>query len=483
MFPIDNMPEKTFLDNVQYGKNNWWRYLITSLAAWVGPLILIIITLIPLFIFSNPLEMGMDTQEVLNNFNPMILLLIFGAYYLLSFSFFYICTRIVHHQKLIIFINTISKVRWQKILKGAGLWFSLMGIALVIEVLVYPSSVKFTFNPSFFTLLVLSIIIFSIQASFEEIFFRGYLMQGIGLISRKPVIPLLVTSTLFALGHFFNGSDTSTGIGMVISMFIFGITLGIITLGENGLETAMGVHIANNIFLTTIINSSNLFGNIPSLLTLGTESTLLIPSFILLPILLLIVFWKKWDKLQVIFKRRYELGELTKSNRLLCFNCNTENSGIAVFCGECGEELAVEYPSTLQKSMAFIIDLILLLFLFGILLIPLIYIQIINPEIISVELLVIIWITLDIIFFFLYFMFFEKKGQTIGKRFIKIRVVSEIGNKSITYRQSLIRNLLLIIDLVPYPLPGLLGIIFSAKSPKKQRIGDMVAGTLVIKKE
>jgi hypothetical protein len=476
------MPEKTFLDNDQYGKNNWWRYIITSFTSWVGPLILIIIISIPFLIFSYPLAKGMDAEEVVNNLNPLILLLVFGIYYALSFLFFYFCTSIIHHKKLIMFINTASKVKWRKILKGAGLWFALMGCALLIELIINPSSVKFSFNPAFFTLLVLSIIIYSIQASFEEIFFRGYLMQGIGLITRKPVIPLLITSALFALGHFFNGSDTLTGIGMVISMFIFGITLGIITLGENSLETAMGVHIAHNIFLTTVINSTDVFGNLPSLFIMGTGSALIIPAFILLPILLFFVFRKNWDKLEIIFRPRYGLNEINRSKQISCVNCETQNPGIAIFCMECGEKIAVEYASTIQKSIAFIIDIILLLFLVGILLIGIISVHlIINHGDFNTAMLAVVWIALSIIIFFFYFILFEKNGHTIGKMFMRIKVVSEFNHQAINYRQSLIRNLLLIVDLIPYPIPGLLAIIFSSKSSKKQRIGDLVAGTLVIK--
>lgn len=475
------MPPNQFLDNVHYGKNNWWKYVITSLVSWLGPLILIIIVLIPFFIFSHPSGNVINAQKALNNLNPLILLLFFGIYYILSFLLFYFCIRFIHHKKLIIFINTFSKVKWMKIFKGAGLWFALMGFVLLIELIISPSSAKFSFNPSFFTLLILSVIIYSIQASFEEIFFRGYLMQGIGLVTRKPVIPLLITSALFAVGHFFNGSDVFSGIGVVISMFIFGITLGIITLGENSLETAMGVHIANNIFLTIVINSTGVFGNLPSLFSMGADSSLIIPSFILLPILLFIVFRKKWDKLEIISKKRHKSGEITESNQIVCFNCNTMNPGIASFCMECGEKIKVEYASTLQKTLAFIIDFTLLLSLFGILLIPIISVNLIKATI-SEEVLALLWIFLDIFFFFLYFTLMEIKGQTIGKMFMKIRVVNELDHKPIKYRQSFIRNLLLVVDLIPYPLPGLLALIFSAKSPNKQRIGDMAAGTLVIKK-
>lgn len=478
------MPSKNFLNNAEYGKNNWWRYILTSFASWLGPFIFLIIISIPIIIFSYPLNEGIDPQKVVNNIDPFVLLLFFGAYYVLSFLIFYICVRFIHHKKLINFINTTSKVKWKKIIKGTGLWFALMGIVLLIEAILYPSLVKVSLNPAFFTLLIISIIIYSIQASFEEIFFRGYLMQGIGLISRKPVIPLIITSALFAIGHFFNGSDASTGVGIVINMFIFGITLGIITLGENGLETAMGVHIANNIFLTTIINSTGTFEGLPSLLNTGTESALIIPSFVLMPILLFIVFRNKWNKLESITQKRYELDELRRSDQLTCVNCKTINPGVALYCRECGEKITVYYASTLQKTTAFIIDIILLVFLVGILLIGIISVYMIaNHGKYNTEMLAVIWITLSIMIFFLYFILFEKTGQTIGKKIMKIKVVDEINQNPINFRQSIIRTFLLIIDLIPYPVPGLLGIIFSAKSPKKQRIGDLVAGTLIIKKQ
>ncbi len=480
------MLKKQFLNNAYYGKNSWWRYLLTSLATWIGPFILIIIiTTLFLIIYypfsSHTFSRGMDLEEVFNNLNPLILLLFFGIYYTLSLLLFYFSTRIIHHKKLIQLINTASKVKWMKILKGAGLWFALMGCTLLIEVIFYPSSVNFSFNPAFFTLLILSLIIYPIQASFEEIFFRGYLMQGIRLLTQKPVIPLLVTSVIFALGHFFNGSDAGTGLGMVISMFIFGLTLGIITLGENGLETAMGVHIANNFFLTTVINSTDFFGNLPSLFVTGADSVIMLPGFILFPILLFLLFRKNWDKLGIISQKTYEYPEIGKSNQILCVNCGNKNPSIAMFCMECGSKIVGEYASTIQKTMAFIIDFILLLFLFTIALILIISIQIVSSATFNNELLAFIWIVLDILILLLYFTLLDKKGQTIGKMFLKIKVVNELDHKPIKFRQSVIRTILLVVDLIPYPLPGLLAIIFSAKSPKKQRIGDMAAGTLVIK--
>lgn len=340
---VDLMENKTFLDNAQFGKNNWWRYLLTCLSTWVGSLLLLIILLIPVFIIFFPVKRGMDAQAIINNLNPLYLLVFIGLYYILSFFIFYLCTVLIHHKKFIQLINITSKVNWKRLLKGAGLWLVIMGLALLVGVALNPAAYKLSFSPAFFTLLIISLIIYPVQASFEEVFFRGYLLQGVGLLTRRPVIPLLITSALFAVMHFWNGSNFSSGMGMVISMFIFGLTLGIITLGEKGLETAMGVHIANNLFLTIIFSSTGVLSNIPSLIT-SQSSVVGVPFFILPPILLIAVFWRKMDKLQSVFKKQDEKSDIEiKSSDIHCNNCGTDNPESAEYCMECGARLYKKY--------------------------------------------------------------------------------------------------------------------------------------------
>lgn len=83
-----------------------------------------------------------------------------------------------------------------------------------------------------------------------------------------------------------------------------------------------------------------------------------------------------------------------------------------------------------------------------------------------------------------YFIFFEWlwNGQTPGKRLLKLRVIREDG-RPITLWEAMARNLLRIFDAVPgFILPvysiGLITIFMSARD---QRIGDMFAGTVVIR--
>lgn len=79
-----------------------------------------------------------------------------------------------------------------------------------------------------------------------------------------------------------------------------------------------------------------------------------------------------------------------------------------------------------------------------------------------------------------YFIFFENiwNGQTPGKRFLHLRVVGENGSP-VTFLAVLIRNLIRIFDVLPSGYA--VGIAAVLLSKKNQRLGDLAAGTLVIR--
>jgi len=68
-------------------------------------------------------------------------------------------------------------------------------------------------------------------------------------------------------------------------------------------------------------------------------------------------------------------------------------------------------------------------------------------------------------------------GQSIGKRIMNIQVVMADGS-SPTFGAYLLRWLLYLID---FTITGGLGLIFILMTKKSQRIGDLAAGTMVIK--
>jgi len=78
-----------------------------------------------------------------------------------------------------------------------------------------------------------------------------------------------------------------------------------------------------------------------------------------------------------------------------------------------------------------------------------------------------------------YFAIFEAiwNGQTPGKRLMNLRVIEESG-RPITVYEAVARNLLRVIDSIPV-LYGV-AIISALLSAKSKRLGDYVAGTVVV---
>lgn len=84
---------------------------------------------------------------------------------------------------------------------------------------------------------------------------------------------------------------------------------------------------------------------------------------------------------------------------------------------------------------------------------------------------------------FLYFIVLEALyGQTVGKMATGIRVVRDDGSP-LGWGGSAARNILRFVDGFPYVIPYLLGAVVMWASSKKQRIGDMAAGTVVVPKD
>ena len=86
--------------------------------------------------------------------------------------------------------------------------------------------------------------------------------------------------------------------------------------------------------------------------------------------------------------------------------------------------------------------------------------------------------TVSILSFFYFVISEYKYGYTIGKKLVKIKV-QNLSGKQITLKQALIRNLLRIIDSLP--MFYIVGIISILITKNRQRVGDILAKTIMFK--
>lgn len=91
-----------------------------------------------------------------------------------------------------------------------------------------------------------------------------------------------------------------------------------------------------------------------------------------------------------------------------------------------------------------------------------------------------VWIVLSFLLFVGYDITFEvlASGRTPGKRMNGLRVVRENGGP-VTFPISAVRNVLRIVDILPGTY--LVGIASILVSSRNQRLGDLAAGTLVVR--
>ena len=166
-----------------------------------------------------------------------------------------------------------------------------------------PQDYEWNFKPiPFLVLLLISIVLIPIQTTVEELIFRGYLIQGFGLLFKNRWLPLLVTSVLFGLLHIWNPEIEKLGINLLWYYIGTGIFLGIITLMDEGVELALGFHAANNLVTALMVTASWTAFQTESLLIDNAEPSLgkelIITLVVIYPILAFIYGkkykWKNW---------------------------------------------------------------------------------------------------------------------------------------------------------------------------------------------
>ncbi len=91
-----------------------------------------------------------------------------------------------------------------------------------------------------------------------------------------------------------------------------------------------------------------------------------------------------------------------------------------------------------------------------------------------------VWAIMAFVLLWGYYLLFELlwSGQTPGKRLIGLRVLRE-GGRPIDFSASAVRNLVRAVDFLPFAYG--LGVVVMFADPRARRLGDLAAGTLVVR--
>ncbi len=294
------------------GFHEWWRYLL-------GTAIIVIAVIIGQIPFTAAVLykamkdgdnlLGLDETKMMGLLEPNLNLFLMLLSFAVGLAGLLLVTKHFHKLSFKDLTTTRKKIDWKRFWFIFFLWGIVSSSFVLIDYSLTPEDYIFNFKlVPFLILSVIAIVLVPLQTSFEEYLFRGYLMQGIGVIVKNKWVPLITTSVVFGLLHIANPEVEKLGYVIMIYYIGTGLMLGIMTLMDEGMELALGFHAANNLFTALLVTADwtafqthSIFKDMSDPETMGLME-IFVPVFVVFPILLFILSkkynWTDWkDKL------------------------------------------------------------------------------------------------------------------------------------------------------------------------------------------
>jgi uncharacterized protein len=246
---------QSFLKAAHQGRNAWWRYVLAI------PLILFFWFILGSIPYAAALLLqGFELGGV-------------QEYLLLNLSFWFfglglaIATLSIHRRSLLSLVSADKSIQWRRIAQGFAVWLALLLVSVAISYGLNPGQFEWTLNwGTWLRFLPLALIMTPIQTTVEELFFRGYLMQGLGLLTQQRWLVMLLSAIVFAVPHFANPEMAASPVVLALYYLLFGLVAALFTLKDNRLELIIGMHAANNLVGALLVGYPDSVFNTPTLM-------------------------------------------------------------------------------------------------------------------------------------------------------------------------------------------------------------------------
>jgi len=202
--------------------------------------------------------------------------------------------RLLHGQSFGTLLSPEGRMRWGDfglgLLVAAAFW--AIGMVAGIAVAGLPERSDLALGAWALAFAPLAVVVF-VQASGEELVFRGYILQQLAARWRSPLIWAALPASLFGLAHYANGAELGIGWEYVTVTLLFGLAAAALVWRTGSLAAAMGLHTGLNVFslssvgLEGVVDGTQLFlydaAHAQTLLVVDGVSTLAILLFVLSP--------------------------------------------------------------------------------------------------------------------------------------------------------------------------------------------------------
>jgi membrane protease YdiL (CAAX protease family) len=247
--------------------NQWWKYVLVCVCAlFLWPAIGSIPMAVTVWLHSFPAGEGAESIVQGNvagvpvgglSKNLALALMLFSTVVALLLTVPLV--KVLHKRSFAEVVNGTGKMRFGRCLTGAWVWFALMSMMYLADYFVNRGDYVLQFDLSHFIPLALIVLVFMpFQTTGEEFLFRGYLTQGFAAWTKSRWASLLFPSLIFGLMHVLNPEVKEYGFWATMPQYVyFGLFFGLVAILDDGIELAVGIHTANNIFLSLFATSKS----------------------------------------------------------------------------------------------------------------------------------------------------------------------------------------------------------------------------------
>lgn len=281
---------EVYLNLAKQGRNEWWRYLLS----WTVIILLYFgASIVLIFAFFIPILLQGRSIQALTDLPPLQILLASLIPFAFALGGLWISVVLIHKRPFRSLITPRSHFDGKRFAVSFIAWFLLAAASGVVEAALFPGRYQWAFKPAeFFKFLPFLLILFPIQTCTEELVFRGFLQQQLGQITRRPWIVALVSSFIFLLLHLAN-PELSNGFILTASVYFgLGLLMAFITLKDNQLELALGLHTANNLYVALFVNTTDSAVSTPAFFNVQEFDPLFnLISFLIIGAIYLLILW------------------------------------------------------------------------------------------------------------------------------------------------------------------------------------------------
>ena len=283
--PIIGAAERFYL-NASLGRNGWWRWgfgFVGIILIWQG------IGSIPWLVACQYLRgsqtLNFSCDGVMISGDSLVPHFVLSFYpFIIGIIGVWLAVKLLHRKDLTHVVTGRASFDYNRTVYAILIGLILYSGWFLVGVAVFQDEIRFQ-APNFWeylTFFLFAIVLVPYQAGFEEVFFRGYILQRFILLGRSKWFLVSASAVVFVLPHLLNPEPWAYGpVPYILSLLLFGAFVTVITLLDGGIELAVGYHALNNLFITLVSNTEVSAVQTPSLFVVPIGKYELFPGLLM----------------------------------------------------------------------------------------------------------------------------------------------------------------------------------------------------------